>query len=110
MRTYLHINPSDRTIKKEQMEGEQLARAGRYHIVKTMLDRGLADCDPLGPDNPLIFSAGPFARSNFSNANRNALSRSCVPIEHRSGGGQDTSRCFRSGMLPSWRINTVRSW
>ena len=50
MRTYLHINLSDRTVKKEQMEGEQLARAGRYHIVKTMLDRGLADCDPLGPD------------------------------------------------------------
>ena len=70
MRTYLHINLSDRTVKKEQMEGEQLARAGRYHIVKTMLDRGLADCDPLGPDNPLIFSAGPFAGSNFSNANR----------------------------------------
>ena len=70
MRTYLHINLSDRTVEKEQMEGEQLARAGRYHIVKTMLDRGLADCDPLGPDNPLIFSAGPFAGSNFSNANR----------------------------------------
>jgi aldehyde:ferredoxin oxidoreductase len=30
----------------------------------------LAGVDPLGPDNPLIFSAGPFAGSNFSNANR----------------------------------------
>ena len=52
------------------MEGEQLARADRYHIVKTMLDRNVAEVDPLGPDNPLIFSAGPFAGSNFSNANR----------------------------------------
>ena len=70
MRTYMHINLNDRTIEKEEMEGEQLARAGRYHIVKTMLDRNLAGVDPLGPDNPLIFSAGPFAGSNFSNANR----------------------------------------
>ena len=70
MRTYMHINLNDRTIEKEEMEGEQLARAGRYHIVKTMLDRNLAEVDPLGPDNPLIFSAGPFAGSNFSNANR----------------------------------------
>ena len=46
MRTYMHINLNDRTIEKEKMEGEQLARAGRYHIVKTMLDRNLAEVDP----------------------------------------------------------------
>ena len=30
----------------------------------------MAKVDPLSPDNPLIFSAGPFAGTNFSNANR----------------------------------------
>jgi aldehyde:ferredoxin oxidoreductase len=70
MRKYLHINLNDRSVETEEMQGEQLARAGRYHIVKSMLDRDLAKVDPLGPDNPLIFSAGPFAGTNFSNANR----------------------------------------
>ncbi|MDH3230175.1 MAG: aldehyde ferredoxin oxidoreductase [Alphaproteobacteria bacterium] len=70
MRNYLHINLDDRTIETEELEGEALARAGRYHIVRTLLDRGAATVDPLSPDNPLIFSAGPFAGTNFSNANR----------------------------------------
>ena len=36
-------------------------------------NRGAAKADPLGPDNPLIFSAGPFAGSNWSNANRTSV-------------------------------------
>jgi len=70
MRTYLHINLGHRTIEREQMEGKALARAGRNHIVRTLLEKGAATVDPLSPDNPLIFSAGPFAGTNFSNANR----------------------------------------
>lgn len=70
MRTFLHINLNDRTIEREEQSGEALARAGRYLIAKTLLDEGVATVDPLGPDNPLIFSAGPFAGTNFSNANR----------------------------------------
>ena len=34
------------------------------------MEKEAATVDPLGPKNPLIFSAGPFAGSNFSNANR----------------------------------------
>ncbi len=70
MRNYLHINLDDRTIEAEEMQGEALARAGRHYIVKTLLDKGVAKVDPLSPENPLIFSAGPFAGTNFSNANR----------------------------------------
>ena len=70
MRDYLHINLDDRTIEREPMQGESLARAGRYFIVKTLLDKGIAKLDPLSRENPLIFSAGPFAGTNFSNANR----------------------------------------
>ncbi len=70
MRKYLHINLDDRTIEAEEMEGEALARAGRHYIVKTLLEAGVAKVDPLSPENPLIFSAGPFAGTNFSNANR----------------------------------------
>ena len=70
MRKYLHINLNDHTIRTEEWKGEQLARAGRYYIAKTLVERGIAKIDPLSPENPLIFSAGPFAGTNFSNANR----------------------------------------
>ena len=70
MRRYLHINLNDKTVKTEDLSGEAVIRAGRNLIVRTLLERGLAGVDPLSPENPLIFSAGPFAGTNFSNANR----------------------------------------
>lgn len=70
MRGYLHIDLATRGVTRETWEGEKLARAGRYYIAKTLHERGLATIDPLSPANPLIFSVGPFAGSNMSNANR----------------------------------------
>ncbi len=70
MRTYMHIDLSDRSAKTEELDGEDVVRAGRYLIAKTLLDRNAANVDPMGPENPLIFSAGPYAGSNLSNANR----------------------------------------
>ena len=70
MRRYLQINLNDRSIDTEELDGEDVIRIGRYYIAKTLLEAGVAKVDPLSPENPLIFSAGPFAGSNFSNANR----------------------------------------
>src|SRR3990167_1074803 len=70
MRKYLHINLGDRSVRTDELQGEDIVRAGRYFIAKTLLELGAAKVDPLSPDNPLIFSAGPFAGTNFSNANR----------------------------------------
>jgi aldehyde:ferredoxin oxidoreductase len=70
MRKFLHIDLGGRSIEERSIKGEELAEAGRYLIAKTMLDADLATVDPLSPDNPLIFSAGPFAGTSFSNANR----------------------------------------
>ena len=70
MRTHLEIDLNTRTIERHQKDGEDVIRAGRHLIAKTLLDRGIAKVDPLSPENILIFSAGPFAGSNFSNANR----------------------------------------
>lgn len=70
MRKYLHINLDDQSIKTDELEGEAVIRAGRHLIAKTLLEQNIAKVDPLSPENPLIFSAGPFAGSNFSNANR----------------------------------------
>jgi aldehyde:ferredoxin oxidoreductase len=70
MRKYLHIDLGQRSVRTEELHGEAIIRAGRYYIAKTLVADGVARVDPLSPDNPLIFSAGPFAGSNFSNANR----------------------------------------
>lgn len=70
MRKYLHINLGERSVKTDELQGEDIIRAGRHFIAKTLLELGVAKVDPLSADNPLIFSAGPFAGTNFSNANR----------------------------------------
>ncbi len=70
MRKYLHINLGERSVETEELNGEDIIRVGRHFIAKTLLEKGAATVDPLGPDNPLIFSAGPLAGTNFSNANR----------------------------------------
>jgi aldehyde:ferredoxin oxidoreductase len=70
MRKYLHIDLNDSSIKMDELDGEDVIRAGRWRIAKTLLELGVANVDPLSPENPLIFSAGPFAGTNFSNANR----------------------------------------
>ena len=73
MRKYLHIRLGDQSVDELELHGEALARSGRYHIAKTLLENGAATVEPLSPDNPLIFSAGPFAGTNFSNANRTSV-------------------------------------
>jgi aldehyde:ferredoxin oxidoreductase len=70
MRKYLHINLDNRSVETEELRGEALARVGRHFIARILLEQGAASVDPLSPENPLIFSAGPFAGTNFSNANR----------------------------------------
>ncbi|MBT7505468.1 MAG: aldehyde ferredoxin oxidoreductase, partial [Rhodospirillales bacterium] len=70
MRKYLHFNLGDHSVKTDELHGEIIAEAGRYLIARTLLESGVATVDPWSADNPLIFSAGPFAGTNFSNANR----------------------------------------
>ena len=90
MRKYLHVDLNNRTIETEELAGEDLARAGRYLIAKTLVERDLAQVDPLSPENPFVISAGPFAGSNFSNGNR--ISIGCKSpltggIKESNGGG-----------------------
>ena len=90
MRTYLDIQLSDRTVTKREIHGEEIVRAGRYFIAKTLLELGAARVDPLSPANPLIFSAGPFAGTSFSNANRTSVgckSPLTGGVKEANGGG-----------------------
>ena len=90
MRTYYDIQLSDRTIGKRELSGEAIVNAGRYLIARTLLEMGAATVDPLGPANPLIFSAGPFAGTSFSNANRTSVgckSPLTGGVKEANGGG-----------------------
>src|SRR2546423_1092376 len=90
MRTYYDIDLTGRTIRKRELHGEEIVRAGRYLIAKTLLEVGAATVDPLSPANPLIFSAGPFAGTSFSNANRTSVgckSPLTGGIKEANGGG-----------------------
>ncbi|HCK76164.1 MAG TPA: aldehyde ferredoxin oxidoreductase [Gammaproteobacteria bacterium] len=70
MREYLHIQLADQKVERQTFTGEQIARSGRYFIARELVACGAAKVEPLSEDNPLIFSVGPFAGTNFSNANR----------------------------------------
>jgi aldehyde:ferredoxin oxidoreductase len=90
MRTYHDIHLGDRRIDTRELHGEAIVKAGRYLIAKTLLELGAATVDPLSPDNPLIFSAGPFAGTSFSNANRTSVgckSPLTGGIKEANGGG-----------------------
>src|SRR5215468_10618511 len=90
MRHYYDIELGTRTIKQRELEGEAVVKAGRYFIAKTLLELGAATVDPLSPANPLIFSAGPFSGSSFSNANRTSVgckSPLTGGVKEANGGG-----------------------
>ena len=90
MRKYYHIDLSEKKIEFEEQDGMDLIKIGRHLIAKTLLEKNAATVDPLGPDNPLIFSAGPFAGSSFSNANRTSVgckSPLTGGVKEANGGG-----------------------
>ena len=70
MRKFIDIDLGKGTSESRELSGREIAECGRYLIAKTLLAQNVAAVDPLAPENPLIFSAGPFAGTNFSNANR----------------------------------------
>jgi aldehyde:ferredoxin oxidoreductase len=90
MRTYYDIRLDDRTVTRRELTGEAVVKAGRFLIARTLLDLGAATVDPLSPANPLVFSAGAFAGTSFSNANRTSVgckSPLTGGIKEANGGG-----------------------
>ena len=90
MRKYLDVFLSEHRVDETALEGEEVVKVGRYLIAKTLVEQGVAHVDPLSPENPLIFSAGPFAGTTFSNANR--ISVGCKSpltggVKEANGGG-----------------------
>ena len=90
MRLFHDIDLGDQTVATRELHGEEIVYSGRYLIAKTLIERDAARVDPLGPGNPLIFSAGPFAGTSFSNANRTSVgckSPLTGGVKEANGGG-----------------------
>ena len=95
MRKYIDINLSEKLVTSRELHGREIAECGRYLIAKMLLEQNIAGVEPLAPENPLIFSVGPFAGTNFSNANR--LSVGCKsPL---TGGVKEANSGGTFGLL-----------
>src|SRR5438105_7604528 len=119
MRTYYDIQVGDRTMTRRGLAGEDLVKVGRNHIARTLLELGAATVDPLSPANPLIFSAGPFAGTSFSNANRTSVgckSPLTGGVKEANGGGSfsyglgqhEIAGFTLHGASPSWVVLHVK--
>jgi aldehyde:ferredoxin oxidoreductase len=119
MRTYYDVRLNDRTITKRELTGEAIVKAGRYLIAKTLLELDVATVDPLSPRNPLIFSAGPFAGTSWSNANRTSVgckSPLTGGVKEANGGGTFSyglgqlkiAGLTLHGASPSWVVLHVK--
>ena len=113
MRRHLHIKLQDQSVIAESKQGEDLVRAGRYLIARTLLEEGIATVDPLAPDNQLIFSTGPFAGTNFSNANR--ISVGCKSpltggIKEANGGGTFSLALGHLGICGLTLYGAAKHW
>jgi len=109
MRKFHQIDLSTRKVVTEQLHGESVCRGGRYFVAKKLNEMGAATVDPLSPENPLVFSTGPFAGTNFSNANR--VSVGCKSpltggIKEANGGG---TLAFALGQLQIAGFNLVNA-
>ena len=71
----LRVNLTDKTFNEEPLP-EQVARdfiGGAGFTVKYLFDEVPADCDPLGPENKLIYACGPFTGTRVPCASRMAV-------------------------------------
>jgi aldehyde:ferredoxin oxidoreductase len=113
IRNYLHIDLAQQSTRTEQLEGVALVRAGRCLIARTLVDRGIAAVDPLSADNPLIFSAGPFAGTNFSNANRTSVGcRSPLTggVKEANAGGTFSVALGQTGIAGMTLCGAAAEW
>ncbi|MFN8481984.1 MAG: aldehyde ferredoxin oxidoreductase C-terminal domain-containing protein [Anaerolineae bacterium] len=115
MRKHVDIYLANGHTESRAVSGIEAVKAGRYLIARTLLDMGVAQVEPLSPENPLIFSAGPFAGSTFSNANRTSVgckSPLTGGIKEANGGGTfgygmghlRLSSFILHGAAPDWLV------
>ena len=67
---FIRVNMNDKTVKIEGVPEEYFGIGGRG-LTSIMINNEVpADCDPLGPDNKLIFATGMFCGTSMFNSSR----------------------------------------
>jgi len=67
---FIRVNMNDKSIKTEAMPDEYVGVGGRA-LTSIMINKEVpATCDPLGPDNKLIFATGMFCGTSMFNSSR----------------------------------------
>src|SRR2546422_11265686 len=88
MRIYYDIDLGGRTIAKRELHGEDVVKAGRDLVAKTLVEMGAATVEPLSPQNPLIFSAGALSGTSLPHAHPHSRGFQSPP----PGGGSGATR------------------
>ena len=104
-RTVLEIDLTTESIARRDLDDADFADAlGGVGIAVLLLERYLATreltrVDPLGPHNPLVFAAGPFAATAVPAANKHAL----ATLSPLTGGS--ASRKWNSAGAPLPKVS-----
>jgi aldehyde:ferredoxin oxidoreductase len=67
---FIRINMTDQTIRKTDFPQEYLGSGGRGLTAALINTEVPADCDPLGPDNKLVFAGGLLTGTKLVNTSR----------------------------------------
>ncbi len=98
---FIRVNMNDKTIKIESMPNEYTGIGGRG-LTSIMINKEVpADCDPLGPDNKLIFAVGMFCGTSMFNSSRvsiGAKSPLTGGIKEANAGGTAGAAIGRLGV------------
>ena len=98
---FIRVNMNDKTVKIESMPDEYTGIGGRG-LTSIMINKEVpADCDPLGPDNKLIFAVGMFCGTSMFNSSRvsiGAKSPLTGGIKEANAGGTAGAAIGRLGI------------
>ncbi|NLF80791.1 MAG: aldehyde ferredoxin oxidoreductase family protein [Clostridia bacterium] len=73
---FLRVDLTNRKITEEAISDEMCRKyiGGSGFGIKILMDEVPADCDPLGPDNKVIFAIGPFTNTGAIEAGKHEVS------------------------------------
>lgn len=98
---FLRVNMKDRAISEEQVSDQYIGLGGRG-LTSVMINNEVpATCDPLGPENKLIFATGLLSGTNLININRisiGAKSPLTGTIKESNAGGTFATALGRLGI------------
>jgi aldehyde:ferredoxin oxidoreductase len=97
----VRINVREEEIRREPVSGPDLLWGGRGYIAKTLLEEVRPGCDPLGPENKLIFATGILPDARIPGSGRlsvGAKSPLTGGIKESNAGGQASLAFARLGI------------